>query len=200
MAKSEHMYSAFGRAFFPNLEQLYQSHSQLFKDDVSMKSIERPLIKSNNEPTAGLVESVLRLKFDMKNGYKAALQKAVVKLASMYTFSTPFDVSITFNYILYGETVDGEPTFSVFFGQNVEHSSYDQNTYVLRDLGDVNNIPTIFDIDNVKQILQRSHDANSNVRVYKIVNVIYIFRRYLTNYQQDRKLTKALPRQFVKLF
>jgi len=199
MSRAKYLFSGNGRRFYFEMDDLVQAHKLLFSEQDSFKIIERPFVSSSRYPNSGMMEAVLRCRFNEKVGHEQSLRRAFMKLLSKYGHGTKYEVSITFNYILCGEVADEKCTYSIFFGQDVNYSSYDKKTFKITKLQDLNQIPSHFDSSEVKKVLQNGLiGGNSQVHVDTIVNTIYIFRTYLRHFQQQRKLPQE--RTFVSLF
>jgi len=95
-----------------------------------------------------------------------------------------YEVVVTFNAVLTNE--DGS-SFSLFYG--VDHRAENDSgaapelkygpTLIVRTPLDVNRLPTVFDAES----LIRSHRqafADSNARIYSLVNVVYLIYRYVS--------------------
>ena len=113
--EEKYLFSSHGRKFYFNLEDLYAAHRILMQKEDSFKVIEWPFSDSSRYPTSGLVEAVLRCKFNDDVSFAPSLQRAYLKLLSRYGHSAKYDVSITFNYVLCGEVADGKFFFYLIY-------------------------------------------------------------------------------------
>jgi hypothetical protein len=96
-----------------------------------------------------------------------------------------FEVVVTFNVVLSNR--EGN-TFSVFFGQDYSPGSssgtsnklnfFDRN-YIVRELADVQAIPTTFDLDEVAE-KQRIHFEDSDVKIVRVLNVVYLVYQFIS--------------------
>ena len=95
-----------------------------------------------------------------------------------------FEVSVTFNAILTNQ--DGT-SFSIFYGQDYKPTSDHgvssklkgvENAVLVQTLGDLKNVPTSFDL---QEVINSSRMAclSSNVRVHKIINIVYLIYRFV---------------------
>ena len=199
MSRVKHLFSSHGRKFYFEMDDLVKAHKILFSEQDSFKLIERPFAGTSRYPKSGMMEAVLRCRFNTKDGHEQSLRRAFMKLFSKYGGGARFEISVTFNYILCGEVADDKCTYSMFFGQDANYSSYDKKTYKIKTLQDLNQVPTHFDSSEVKKVLQHGLIGGvSQVRVHAVVNTIYIVRMYLRNFQQQSKL--AHERTFFSLF
>lgn len=95
-----------------------------------------------------------------------------------------FEVSVTFNAILTNQ--DGT-SFSVFYGQDYKPTSDHgvserlkgtDNSVLVQYLRDIKNIPTSFDLQKVIES-SRMAFLSSNVRIHKIINIVYLIYRFV---------------------
>jgi hypothetical protein len=102
-------------------------------------------------------------------------------------------LAVTANAILTGE-INGQKTFSVYFGQTFEKTFVEteksaasrvnfggQQVYEISSVSDLDAVPNSFEIsDLVNAFDSHFHDGVSNVRVYRIINLVYILRKLIT--------------------
>jgi hypothetical protein len=128
--------------------------------------------------------------------YQDQLRTAAVSLFD--TFGPGyFDLSCTCNVLLRGD-IDGR--FSLFYGQSYSKFSYLLGEpQVIRNPGDVASIRTDFDISDFEEVFF-SNFSNSLVTVDSIVSTIFIFSRYLDNFERDRATEGDGPYGLLKLY
>jgi glutamyl/glutaminyl-tRNA synthetase len=98
-------------------------------------------------------------------------------------------VTITGNAVIEG--MEGKRrTYSIFYGQDYtsdgRRSIMMSEIHQVFDLSDVSDLPTDFTIDDFEHIFNRIFSQGSNVRVLSLVSVVYLIRKSLKNYEQDK--------------
>ena len=112
---------------------------------------------------------------------------------------------MTANAVLRGE-INGQKTYSVYFGQTFEPSAAEDNfvenkpaaskvrfgnreVYNISSVSDLKHVPSAFETQDLVNSFNRFfHDGVSNVSVYKIINIVYIFRKLVV-----RRKVKRFP-------
>jgi hypothetical protein len=130
------------------------------------------------------MEAVLRVPIDHPN-YTEALFEAFGKLHEIYG-NGKFEVCVTANAILRG---DENGRYSIFYGQDFSQDEvgvlYNMTAPVrVRDLSEVPEIRTDFEIQDFKNIFFANR-ANTKVSVHALVNIIYIIRKKMTDYDEE---------------
>jgi hypothetical protein len=97
-------------------------------------------------------------------------------------------VTVTGNAILEGR---GEtPSFSIFYGQDYtsdgRRSVMMSGVHQVFDLSDVSDLPTDFTVDSFEGAFNRIFAEGSQVRVHSLVNVVFLIRKTLDKYMQDK--------------
>jgi len=64
----------------------------------------------------------------------------------------------------------------------------------VRKISDVRNIPTIFDENELLFQLRQAFD-NSGLRIYRLINVVYVVYKYLDNYRRPRRSRRLIEQQ-----
>jgi hypothetical protein len=111
------------------------------------------------------------------------------------TSSVFFDVTVTANAVLRG-TANGR--YSLFYGQDYGRRGDFTIGGVAREvrvLADVEQLPIDFDVGDFEDVFFANFE-NSAVSVHSLVNVVYIIRRYLPNFEADQRVGQRL----VKLY
>jgi hypothetical protein len=62
---------------------------------------------------------------------------------------------------------------------------------VVKTLGDVSKIPTAYTEDQFADVFFASF-LNSDVTIYELVNVVFLARRLMQNYDRDRTVGRTL--------
>ena len=96
---------------------------------------------------------------------------------------------MTANAILKGE-INGQKTFSVYFGQSFEPSANpvaskvslgQRDVYQVSSISDLDSVPDSFETSDLVNAFDRYfHDGVSNVSVHKIVNLVFILRKLVS--------------------
>jgi len=89
---------------------------------------------------------------------------------------------VTANAILKGKLQD-KSTYSVYFGQTFDAAlessakiTFGRGVYNVETVSDLRSVPDSFDRDALVNCMNR-HFTDSSVRVYRIINLVYIFRK-----------------------
>ena len=157
---------------------------------------------------SGIGQGVLRLASETPESFKrASLRKAYDRLTAFYPEET-FYVTITANVIL--KSLDTS-SFSVYFGQSYGNAKavflgqeHDDSTGKLTRLfeefpvsaaSDLEALPVHFTTEDFQTIYKRNF-ARSNVVVYRVVSLVYIFSLGLKRYTGDNQQSRRLLRLF----
>jgi hypothetical protein len=127
----------------------------------------------------GLAEAVLRISADHHDP-AGELFEALQELYQSYGDGI-FSVSVTANAIL---TKDGR--YSIWNGQDFSLGSdgalYTMSNAVdVRDPGDASAVRTDYEVQDFRRIFFRVRE-NTRVTVHSLVNLIFIMRRYMTDF------------------
>ena len=94
---------------------------------------------------------------------------------------------LTANAILKGP--EARPTWSIFFGYDYctdgEKSIKMGDLYFVSTVGDVEQLPTTFSIADYERVFNRTY-SDTSVTVAGLVNLVFIFRRALTDFENER--------------
>jgi len=167
--------------YHPNLRSLLLAHKRLLSHE---PAISIPCF-SVGSSKGTLIQATARYRADHPNlrGALSELFSRLFKLAKRGKFSGPFEVVVTFNVVLANRD---STSYTIFYGHdyaknNYKGSSqrlqYSESSYLVRDLTDVKNIPTSFDFENLIE-KQRRNFESSDVRVVRILNVVYLVYQY----------------------
>ena len=166
------------RGYCRTVTELMRQHPKLQEFEPS--EVSRDVFSfTRGRQRGSLIQTHVRFRFDYPR-VKEYLVKLFNKLFALRgSNSDAFEVVITFNAILYCQDTN---TYSLFYGtdhrennrmgaaQELGHGT----TQIVQDMLDVNSkLTTEFDWEEVVQA-HRNAFPNSNVRVFKIVNIIYL--------------------------
>jgi hypothetical protein len=168
----------------------------------SLHFVERPIVDYGS----GLAVSTLRVREDsylMHNGemvlktvgnpqYSDYLKTAVISLFDIYGPGA-FDLHVTCNAILMG---NHNKRYSLWYGQTFSRKEYYMgHPEVLENPGDYANIQTDFTVDDFSDVFFRNHE-NSDVSILSLTHLVFIFTRYLDNFERDRTCGTTLTTIF----
>jgi hypothetical protein len=136
-------------------------------------------------------EFVLRVRADDREAARH-IKYAVKRMYDIYGPGKTDCVS-TANVILESNV---ESTYSLFFGQDYSGTlgarDYNMSPVVtLGNAGDWRLVPVGLGPENFEEIFNRIH-VTSDVHVNQIVNHIYIFRRWMSDYERDKTVGRKL--------
>ena len=174
-------YNARNRPYYTSVSELLRHHQRLLSSE--------PAVTTRGVRIAGLnvgslLQTTARFTID-STIIRPTLRNIFFDLFREHDESSNsgFEVVVKFNAILTNST---ESNFSLFYGHDHRASniagaapelSYGE-TIVVRTLLDIDTIPTVFNQDE----LRRSHRhtfENSNVHVYRFLNIIYLIYRFI---------------------
>lgn len=103
-----------------------------------------------------------------------------------------YEVIVTFNAVLHSPTNE---TYSVFYGHDFRPDNLggraaelglNQNSTIVRNLYDVERIPTNIDYDN---LMYEHRDAfeSSSVHIHSFINIIYLIYKYVPTVSRRRR-------------
>jgi len=145
----------------------------------------------------GLLEITLRVReTESEEAFGVHLRDAFVRLYDIFGAGY-FEVSVTANVILRGSRTVGdvvEPRYYVFYGQDFGEGDYNfSRDVVVRDLGQVRELPTRFTAENFNNVFKANHES-TDVSVHSIISIVYLMRRTLDNYERDKVSTGRVLR------
>lgn len=114
--------------------------------------------------------------------YATHLRSAIIRLFDIYGPGF-FDVNVTCNAILMGNV---NKRYSLWYGQSYSRYEYHMaDPEVIRNPGDISNIRTDFTVDDFADVFFGNHQ-NSDVSVLSLTHLIFIFTRYLDDFDRDK--------------
>jgi hypothetical protein len=156
------------------------------------KPADRPIYQQ----AAGLSEATLRIR-ETESDYRSHLRRCFLTLFDVHagTSAVIFDVTVTANAVLQGRS---NGRYSMFYGQDYGRRgdfTIGGAAREVHSLADVDSLPVDFDISDFEDVFFSNFD-NSDVSVHSLVNIVYIVRRYLVNFEADQRVGQRL----VKLY
>ena len=160
------------------MTELMRQHPRL--QDYEPAEVSRDVFSfSRGRQRGSLIQTHVRFRFDYANIQDYLVQLFTRLFALRGTSRDSFEVVITFNAILYCQDTN---TYSLFYG--TDHRENNRmgaaqelgygSTFVVQNLTDVReHLTTNFNWEEVI-VAHRNAFPNSNVRVFKIVNIIYL--------------------------
>lgn len=171
-------FQARNQPYYTSVQQLLQHHQRLLN--------ENPAVTQQLAVIAGggtLIQTTVRFPIG-SNIIRTSLQDIFTDLFDQTQEGEHFEVVITFNAILHSPT---QGTYSMFYGHDFRRDnsagrarelSFYQDSTIVRNLLDVNNIPTNIDYD---RLLYENRDAfeDSSVYIHSFVNIVYLIYKYV---------------------
>ena len=166
------------RGYCRTVTELMRQHPRL--QEYQPAEVSRDVFSfSRGRQRGSLIQTHVRFRFDYANIQDYLVELFTRLFALRGTNRDSFEVVITFNAILYCQDTN---TYSLFYG--TDHRENNRmgaaqelgygSTFVVQNLLDVReNLTTNFNWDEVIGA-HRNAFPNSNVRVFKIVNIIYL--------------------------
>ena len=174
-------YSARNNPYYTSVSELLSHHKRLLEEE---PAITTRAVRIAGVNYGSLLQTTARFTIHC-SVIRPTLRQIFFDLFREHTEAdnSGFEVVVTFNAIL---TNQEGTTFSMFFGHDHRASNIAGaapelkfgHTVVVRSLLDLDSIPTQFDSEE----LLRSHRhafENSNVRVHKFVNIVYLIYRFI---------------------
>ena len=170
------------RGYAQSVKELLRRHPKLTQYEPEEAT--RDVFRFSKGMRSGvLTQTHVRFRFDYKDIQKRLLKVFGLLFALQGNSKDSFEVVITFNAILYCKDTN---TYSLFYGtdhrENNRMGAANElgfgGTYTVNSLPEVSaNIPCVFDMQDV---IARHRNAfpNSNVSVFKIVNIIYMIYQF----------------------
>ena len=115
------------------------------------------------------------------------LRDGFYRLFEVYGAGSPWDVSVTANVVLRGQS-DGR--YSVFMGQDFGSRPRDYGLapmQVVSRLSDIRDLRTDFGLEDFAEAFLANH-SGSDVSVHSIISVVYLATRVLGDYAADQVL------------
>lgn len=175
-------YSALNSAHYNSIQELMSHHNRLLDYEPASTTRAGIIVGSNSHVT--LLQTTLRFRFDSPL-ISVTLHNTFIELFQEVSGNSldGFEVVITFNVILHNQD---SSTFSLFYGQdhrreNVGGAAKElgyPTSYVVRNMMDVNLIPTSFNENELLEMHQNSFD-HSNVSIHSFVNVVFLIYQFV---------------------
>ena len=170
------------RGYAQSVKELLRRHPKLtqYEPEEATRDVFR---FSRGMKSGVLTQTHVRFRFDYKDIQKRLLKVFGLLFALQGNSKDSFEVIITFNAILYCKDTN---TYSLFYGtdhrENNRMGAANElgfgGTYIVNSLPEVSaNIPCVFDMQDVIAH-HRNAFPNSNVSVFKIVNIIYMIYQF----------------------
>lgn len=180
--RSGNQYSTLNSAHYTSVRELLTHHSRLLSHEPA--STTRAGIIVGAERHISLLQTTLRFRFDSPL-ISVTLHNIFIDLFQEHPFNgvDGFEVVITFNVILHNQD---SGTFSMFYGQDHRRDNNGgaakeigySNSYVVRNLLDVDLLPTSFNEQTLLNEHQNAFD-HSNVSIHSFVNVIFLIYQFV---------------------
>jgi len=189
--RSGKRFAAKNQPYYTSVRELLAQHPRLVAPEPAVAT---RFLKIANNRHGSLIRTTVRFRADY-SGVEQKLRQVFLDLFREHTenSSDGFEVVITFNAILTNST---RTTFSVFYGQDFGHENVtgrsSQLSYsdpiIVRSLLDISLVPTTIDLESVIASHRRSFE-NSDVQIERILNVVYLIRRFMSYNNESKKST-----------
>ena len=200
--RSGSRYAARNLPHYTSYKELMHHHQRLLSH---VPAQAQRLARIADVQGGSLSQTTVRFRFDSPL-IESTLQDKFIELFQEHgeNSSDGFEVVVTFNAVLTNEDAS---SYSMFYG--LDHRATNQagaapelsfgSTIIVKNLLDVQNIPTYFDADELIRRHTRAFDS-SNVRVHSFTNVVYIIYRFIATSvvrrpNQQGRITKAKQRR-----
>ena len=170
------------QGYAKTVKELMRRHPQLTSYEPA--EVSRDVYKFNKgRKTGSLVQTHLRFRHDYAKIQLHLLKVFHRLLALRGKAQDAFEVVITFNAILHCQDTG---TYSVFYGTDHRENnrmgaanelSFGTTYQIKNQLDVINNLPCTFDMQDLVNSLRNAF-PNSNVSVFKIINIIYLIYQY----------------------
>ena len=167
--------------YYSSVAELFKVHKKLLEQEPAVTT---RIARVGESRFGSLLLTTIRFRFD----YPAIEHRLKVELLNLFREHTQnardgFEVVITFNAILCNQE---ETSFRVFYGQDFRTGNQSGaapelkygEAVVVKSLADIGKIPTSFDSERLLAAHRRAFE-NSNVKVYRFINIIYLIIRFL---------------------
>lgn len=179
LTRSGARYTARNQPHYSSLRELLSHHQQLL--------VTHPVVTTRwasvGSRDGALLQTTVRFRQDSPN-IRASLRSIFLDLFRQSSRSARegFEVITTFNAVLSNHE---STTFSIFYGHDYRNESatgaHDNLSYgdpvLVSNLDDVDRIPTQFDFETLAR-QQRAAFENSDVRVVRFINVVYLIYQF----------------------
>lgn len=179
--RSGKRFAAKNQPYYTSLRELLAQHPRLTSAEPAVAT---RFLRIGDDRRGSLIRTTVRFRTDYPD-IKHRLRQVFLDLFREHTenSSDGFEVVITFNAVL---TNSARTTFSVFFGQDFGAENLTGAASQLKfaeplrvsSLSDVANIPTEINLDQLISTHRLAFE-NSNVHIEKIINVVYLIKRFV---------------------
>jgi hypothetical protein len=121
--------------------------------------------------------------------FKKHLDRMFTRLFQLFGTREEWELTVTANCVIQGNS---KPTFSFWYGMDFGNKDYsmqsdemESHVTLISSLGDIEKIPTHFSVDEFADAFFNFH-TDSDVSIHSLVNIVYLARRLLTDYADDR--------------
>ncbi len=179
--RSGSRFAARNTAYFTSLKDLYATHKRLLdhKPAVTTK-----IARVGEAKVGSLLLTTIRFRFDFPAiAYRLRLELLDLFREHSQNSREGFEVVVTFNAVL---TNNNQTSFSVFYGQDFRADNISGaapelkygETVVIKTISDISKIPTSFDSETLLMSHRKAFE-NSNVKILKFLNIVYLVIRFL---------------------
>jgi len=167
---------------FSSFRELLLVHKKLLDPEPAVST---RIARIGESKIGSLLLTTIRFRFD----FSAIAYRLRVELLDLFREHSQnrndgFEVVVTFNAVL---TNQDETSFSVFYGQDFRANNSSGaapelkygEVIVVKSIADISKIPTTFDSEELA-ISHRRAFENSNVKIFKFLNVVYLVIRFLS--------------------
>ena len=195
--RSGSRFAARNNPYYSSYQQLIAHHRRLLDP---VPAVSHRVARLFDSRAGTLIQTTVRFVFDSPLIY-STLREVFSELFREHEelSSEGFEVVVTFNAVL----IDSDSSsYSLFYGQ--DHRAGNDagaapelrfgSTIIVRSMLDVGRIPSSFDSEALI-LSHRNAFANSNVRVHRFLNVIYLIYRYVSVDKRPRNVSSSRPRE-----
>jgi hypothetical protein len=157
---------------------------------INVLYIERPV----SSRVHGVSESVLRVR-EGDDKIRSHVKEAVYRMYDIYGPGL-MDVTLSANVVL---TSNVQSTYSLFYGQDFSTLGIRErqisDVITLTQARDWKKVPTDLGAEHFEGIFNRIHEQ-SDVHVEEVVSLIFVMRRWLSNFERDKTVGKRLTKLY----
>ena len=175
-------YSALNNAHYTSVQELMSHHRRLLEQEPASTTRAGVIVGAQRHVT--LLQTTLRFRFDSPL-IAMTLHNIFIDLFQEQPVNgiDGFEVVITFNVILHNQD---SGTYSLFYGQDHRRDNAGgaarelghERSYVIRNLIEVNQLPTQFNEQDLLLENQLAFD-HSNLSIHSFVNVIFLIYQFV---------------------
>ncbi len=170
------------KVYFSRLVDLRRAHNKLYNEEEAF-TVRQSVVSDSGD--TGVLEAVLRIRAT-KTNLRARVIRRASQLLEEFGDEEPFILYQTANVVLTKTDDSDQDSYCLFYGQVfsptgkiTQEDTQLEPPILFKSVEELRDLPDSVDLTDVTEKFEKCFEDTSQVNVYEVVSIVYIFRRYL---------------------